>query len=460
MGAVAIYDRTMRTAAEVVLACSAALFALGLAAVALRTLDERVLVGVAALLGACTVAAGAALAISLIRADGDWRVYAVALAALALLTAAQVAVVIMNRLRARDLRLVALTEQAFQQIDERIDGHAAQRAKQLEHTLASERARSQHALIDQERDLASARQTALAHAERASADELLAQVRTAQDQLESKVAAWSSDLTRAQDEQASRIEDHDRIQRSALSSQREQLDEHEKALRMMSQDQRSRAEELANEFSELVSKLDQRLHRELEVQEQHFRREIAQLSERLKAVSQSLRDDAYREELDARTRLASDIGGAERRVVASYEKSLERAADRIAETAERRFDEQIRESREDTAKRLADELQRTRDAYAHQIEEEIEERMQEVARNTTQRLQRQLDQVVRQAEGQTSTTEDRITFITQRLESAMEAAAGRVAAFESDLELELTTRLSEFERAVRHAQQSVERETG
>ena len=70
------------------------------------------------------------------------------------------------------------------------------------------------------------------------------------------------------------------------------------------------------------------------------------------------------------------------------------------------------------------------------------------------------NEVVRQAESQTSSTEDRITFITQRLEAAMDTAAGRVAAFESGLELELSTKLTEFERAVRHAEQSVGREAG
>ncbi len=42
-------------------------------------------------------------------------------------------------------------------VDERIESHAKQRAKELKHTLARERASSQHALIEQERELAEAR---------------------------------------------------------------------------------------------------------------------------------------------------------------------------------------------------------------------------------------------------------------------------------------------------------------
>lgn len=450
----------MRIALEIGVGAAAALLMISFAVVVARGARERLLVSVAALVGAMAVAAAAGLAISLIRADGDWRIHTVGLVALTTFALGETGLVLLNRLRGRDMRLMGLVEQAFRHVDERIESHAQQRARELEHTLARERARSQHLLIDQERKLAEARQAAITAAEQTASDDLLRRIDTAQAELVARITGWSTDLTRAQDEHARRIEDHGRTQRTELSAQRTQLDEHEAALRELSTLHEHRVEEVKTEFAELLSELGKGLHHELEIDEQHFRREIAQLTERLKAVSQALREDAYREELDARTRLAADIGEAERRVVASFERSLERAADRVAETAERRFDEQIRESREETANRLTSELQRTRDAYARQIEDEIEGRMQEVATQTTQRLQRQLDQVVRQAESQTSSTEDRITFITQRLEAAMDTAAGRVAAFESELELELTTKLTEFERAVRHAEQSVGRETG
>ncbi len=455
-----LYDRAMRVVAEIIVLCGAALVVATLTAIALRGARERALIFGVVLLAAASVAAAAGLAISLVRADGDWRIYGVALAALAAFSCTEVGLVALNRLRMRDLGMLALVEKSFKHIDERIADHSQKRAKELEQNLARERARSQHALTDQERELGEARRTAIAEAEQAAADDLLRRVGAAHDELGARVSGWSTDFARTQDEQARRIEEHDRVQRAALSSQRDRLDEHEKTLHDLASGRRTQVEEMRDAFSSAIDALGEELHRQLGIEEQHYHREIAQLSERLKAVSQALREDAYREELDARTRLAADIGEAERRVVATFEKSLERAADRISETAERRFDEQIRESRDETSTRLTSELERTRDAYAQQIEDEIETRMHEVARQTTQRLQRQLDQVVRQAESQTSTAEDRITFITQRLEAAMDTAAGRVAAFESELELELSSKLTEFERAVRHAEQSVGRETG
>ncbi len=455
-----IYDRTMTTAAEIVVVCAAALFALSLVALAAGRASEPVLVAIGTVFGAAAAAAIAGLAVSVIRADGDWRVYVVAFASLAAFAVGEIGLAALNRARARDRRLTTLIDEAYGHIDQRLESHAKQRATELERTLATERARSQHAIIEQERELSERRRAALADAEESATSELLHRNAALQDELGARIRAWSDDLTRAQDETAARLGQQGREQNAILDEQRDQVDAHTRALHGLNRDQQQTIEEARAEFSQIASVLGEELRRDLEREEQYFRQEIAQLSERLKAVSSSLREDAYREEIEARTRLAADIGEAERRVVTALERSLERAGDRVVEAAERRFDEQIRESREETGTRLSAELESTRAAYAQQIEEQVEARMQEVAKQTTQRLQRQLDQVVRQAESQTSTAEDRITFITQRLEATMETAAGRVAAFESELELELTTKLTEFERAVRHAEQSVGRETG
>lgn len=450
----------MTIVAEILLIAAAVLFALSLAGIALRLLDERVLLAIAALFGIGAVAALLGLAVSLIRADGEWRLYIVASSTLAALAAGEVGLGALQRLRLRDRRFTASLEGAYEHIDRRLASHADQRAAELNQTLASERARSRHLLMEQERELAEERRKALTVAGEQAADELMRGGAAVHDQLIDRVRGWSEDLTREQERIAARLESEAREQTSILDAQRSAVDEHSRALHGLGRNQEQMIEEARVEFAGLMGKLTEKMRNEIDDQAHYHRREVAQLAERLKAVSATLREDAYREELDARTRLATDIEEAERRVVASFDRSLERAADRAVETAERRFDEQIRESREETGARLAAELERTRTAYARQIEEQVEARMEEVAKQTTQRLQRQLDQVVRQAEAQTSTNEDRITFITQRLEATLENAAGRVAAFETELELELTTKLTEFERAVRHAEQSVERKTG
>ena len=450
----------MSTVAEIVVVCAAALFALTLLAIAIGRATEAVLVVIATLFGIGAVAAGAGLAVSLIRSDGEWQIYGVAFAALAAFAVGELGLAILNRMRSRDRRLTTVADEAYRHIDARLESHATQRAVELERTLAQERARSRHNLIEQERALAEERGIALARKQEQATDELMRRAAAVQDELGGRIRGWSDDLTRTQEEIGSRVERRGREQELALEHQSEQMASHARDLHDFDRELKQTIENARSEFLEQLGSLSEELRGSIVDEDQQSRREIAQLSERLKAVAGSLRDDAYREELDARNRLTAEIGGAERRIVITLERSLERAADRVVEMAEQRFDEQVRESREETGARLAAELERARDAHAQQIEEQVEVRMSEVAKQTTQRLQRQLDQVVRQAEAQTSTAEDRVTFITQRLEAALETAAGRVAGFETELELELTTKLTAFERAVRHAEQSVGRETG
>ncbi len=450
----------MSTVAEIVVVGAAALFALTLLAIAAGRATEVVLVAIATLFGIGAAAAVAGLALSLIRSEGEWQTYGVAFAALAAFAVGEIGLAILSRMRRRDRRLTTVADEAYRHIDARLESHATQRAVELERTLAQERARSQHLLIEQERALAEERSIALARTQEQATDELLRRAAAVQDELSGRIRGWSDDLTRTQEEIGSRVERQGREQKLALEHQSEQMASHARDIHDFDRELEQTIENARSEFLEQLGSLSEEIRGAIVDEEQQSRREIAQLSERLKAVSSSLRDDAYREELDARNRLTAEIGEAERRIVITLERSLERAADRVVEIAEQRFDEQVRESREETGTRLAAELERTRTAHVQQIEEQVEVRMSEVAKQTTQRLQRQLDQVVRQAEAQTSTAEDRVTFITQRLEAALDTAAGRVAGFETELELELTTKLTEFERAVRHAEQSVRRETG
>jgi hypothetical protein len=211
------------------------------------------------------------------------------------------------------------------------------------------------------------------------------------------------------------------------------------------------AHHLAEAFTEAQTDVD------TQVAEQ--RRVLSELTERMRGQSRSLREEAEREEAEARGRLAASLPEIERRIVEQLQRSLDRATDRLAEEAERRFDAQVKESREETAARLARELEKALEHFSRQAEKDVEARMTEVAQTTARRLQRQLDEVVRGAETQTTLAEERIAFLTSRFEKAIDDAAGRLAAFETDLELELSTKLAEFERAFRHAEQAVERET-
>ena len=90
-------------------------------------------------------------------------------------------------------------------------------------------------------------------------------------------------------------------------------------------------------------------------------------------------------------------------------------------------------------------------------EAEVVNRIADSAQASAARFQRQIDDLVRAAEVQTGISNERIKALTERLEQSLEGAHERLNAFETHVELELATKLTEIERALRSAGQTVER---
>jgi hypothetical protein len=98
------------------------------------------------------------------------------------------------------------------------------------------------------------------------------------------------------------------------------------------------------------------------------------------------------------------------------------------------------------------------ETFTRTAEKEVGNRIAEAAQTSAAKFQRQIDDVVRSAEAQTAISNERIQALTERLERSLEAANDRLAAFEARVEDELSTKLGEFERALRAAEQAIERE--
>jgi hypothetical protein len=197
---------------------------------------------------------------------------------------------------------------------------------------------------------------------------------------------------------------------------------------------------------------------ELEVHAADRRRALHEVGERLRARERAMREQVEREETEVRQQLAQIVEEVERRHLEQLERILDRSVIRLSEDAERRFDVQLRESREKTAERLSRELELSMDTFTRSAEKEVAARITETAQTSAARLQRQIDDVVRTAEAQTTLSNERIQALTERLERSLEAANDRLLSFEAHVELELSTKLTEIERALRAAEQSIERE--
>jgi hypothetical protein len=447
----------MEVAFELVLAVSLAVAGAAWAASVTGRATERALRGALWVLGALAVAGAAGLVVGL-ATDRDGIALAIAFGGTVLAVLAGAGAIAHTAARRRLGEIDERVGAAIRDFDERLEAHGELRAAELARTLARERAETSHLLVRQERELAEARRLAVEQQAAGAGDELTARVADLQARHEQRLTAWASDLERAQRELKERLEQLIREQVNALRNHEQRLADHAREVQSLSSLQHETVERLRTDFAREVAEAYEAGRSDIEGHAAEQRRATSELGDRLRLLTRSLREDAEREEADARTRLAATIPEVERRVLEQLDRSLQRASDRLVEEAERRFDVQIKHSREETAERLARELERGMEHFTRQAEKDVEARMSEVAQATARRLQRQLDEVVRGAEAQTSLAAERIQFLTARPEKALDDSAGRLASFEADLELQLTAKLAEFERALRQAEQSVSRE--
>jgi hypothetical protein len=123
----------------------------------------------------------------------------------------------------------------------------------------------------------------------------------------------------------------------------------------------------------------------------------------------------------------------ERRQLAQLDRAFDRAATRLVEAAERRFDAQIKESRERAAERLGRELDKGIEQFVRQAEKDVADRIAQIARTTADRLHRRIQDAARAAEVQHDLGANRVRMLSERLEEALAAAEERAAALEVEL---------------------------
>jgi hypothetical protein len=172
---------------------------------------------------------------------------------------------------------------------------------------------------------------------------------------------------------------------------------------------------------------------EIEIHAAERRRALHEVGERIRNRERALREQIDREEVEARTRLASGLVDAEKRHLASLERAFDRAATRLSEYAEKQFDTQIRESREKAAERLSRELEKAIEQFARQAEQDVASRIDDVARQTADKLQRRISDAARVGEAQHEVAADRVRQLMERLDEAISAAEDRLAMLDADV---------------------------
>ena len=441
----------MEIAAWIAFGLGFAVVVASLAALVARRARERLLVALGALLTLGAVCFGALAGVNAVErfADGGPLVLATAgLAAAAIGEAGLWAVARSFRLLRDEERLVQAGEQHVEAV---LAAHANERARDLEQTLARERANATHLLGQQERKLTQERRDLIARqADRARA-ELAHSIEQVQERLEQRLTAWAADLDRGQRALEARLNDLAQRQGEAIRAYEARLAADSEHLRGVTDEQQEALARLRGELRQVGREILDEGRSEIENHAADRRRALDDLASRFRDAERDLREHLEREQEEAATRITASFADAERRQRENLERTLDRAAGRLAEEAERRFDAQIKQSREKSAQRLSNELEKAMEQYARRAEKEISDRINEAAHATAARLERRIGEITRAAEVQHEVAADRLRIVGDRLDRALGEAEERIAAFETQVETQVTERLQALERSIRAA---------
>jgi hypothetical protein len=427
---------------EIAVAVALLLVALSFAGVALGRLGERALVALTVVLAVLAAFALAAVGVNLVERFGETDVLLLAAGGLAAAAVAEGGLYgLASGLRA--LRGVAQTgDEARARLARALEIESEERRKELERTLARERAHATHLLGEQERALAEERRAVIERQAERARVELTEAVASVQQRLERRLMAWAADLDRGQREQEAKLAELGHRQREAVAGYEARLSADAERFGAASDELKAALTKLRQEFQRLATESLEEGRADIELNASERRRALHEVSERLRARERALRDQVEREEAEAKSRLTAGVAELERRQLAQLDRAFERAGTRLIEAAERRFDAQIKESRERAAERLGRELDKGIEQFVRQAEKDVSDRIAVIARATADRLQQRIQDAARAAEIQHDMSADRVRLLSDRLEEALVAAEERAAA----LEIELGRTTAAFER--------------
>jgi hypothetical protein len=418
---------------ELVFAAGLALVGLSLVGVALGRARERHLVSASVVLALGAVAAAGALVLNLVEPFTDSDALLLAAGGLAAAAVAELGLVAMTRALARTKELEQLSQRAHDDLATFVETEMRERMLELERLLARERANASHQLSEQERRLSEQRRDVVERQTERARVELTQAVSAVQERLERRLMAWAADLDRGQRELEAHLTALGERQREAAAAYEARLDADSERVEAASEEQRLALLKLREALQRLGTEFLEEGRSEIEIHAAERRRALHEVGERIRNRERALREQIDREEVEARTRLASGLVDAEKRHLASLERAFDRAATRLSEYAEKQFDTQIRESREKAAERLSRELEKAIEQFARQAEQDVASRIDDVARQTADKLQRRISDAARVGEAQHEVAADRVRQLMERLDEAISAAEDRLAMLDADV---------------------------
>jgi Na+/phosphate symporter len=412
--------------------------ALALASFARAT--RRTLIGLASLLGLAAAAAWIGFAFELDRAS------ALAAAGLSVCCLAAVAAIplLAGVLRAR--RLDEEFGDAEARLASLIQREAAQRAEELERTLARARADSSSMLAEEERRLAEARRAEVTDRERRAAAELGDALTLAERRVEKRLSEWSTDLDRIQQALTSRLAELAQKQRDLIAEANTRMEADAVQLKAASEEQRETLKRMREEFERVTEEAAGAARRDVEVHEAERRRALHEVAERLRQRERELRDRVAAEETEAVRRIQAGFADVERRQIDQLTRIVDRTANRLSEAAVEEFTRAVKAAREDAARRLSRELDRAVAQFSHDAQSVLAERLAQVSDSGAARIDRKLGEIVNAIEHR---RDEFLTDFQRRVSDTEAELRAQIRAIGADAEAEravLEARLHDLTR--------------
>jgi len=405
----------LTTAFDLVFVAGIAVAVLALAGAALRFLSRSALLALVALELVGAVAAWVAFALEQTRE----RELAISAAGITVCTLAAAAALLLRRALVRSEEIDVQMDAARVSLRALIDHEAAERAAELERTLARARAESVSLLIDEERKIVDDHRREFAEREQQFAASLTEALTMTQTQVEQRLAGWAQDLDRTADTTKAAIVDLANRQRQLISEVHVRLAADADRVGSESDEQRASVQRMRAELEKAIEETLAAAHAEVDAHAVERRRALHELDERMRRRERELLERIEREEVEATARIRAGFEDVQRKQIEQMERIVERAAATYSDDAAQQFAGLVKSSREDAARRLSRELDRAVEVFAREAEAVLAERLAHVGDAGAQRLERRLDEAT--------------AALEQRRDERLSALDGHIAELEVDI---------------------------
>ena len=330
--------------------------------------------------------------------------------------------------------------------DEVIALELAQRAEELEHTLARLRADSLSLLAEEERRITEERRRDVAERERDATERLSEQLLAAQTAVEQRLAEWTSDVGKLQESLGDDLKRVEARQKALMTDADAKIGKDAERLQTSVEEQRQLVTRLRAELTSAGQEVMQQANTELEQHAAERRRALHEVADRLRKRERDLQELVEREGNEATQRIQLALGDIERRQIEQLQRIIARETARYTEAASAQFDTTIRSAREEAARRLSRELDLAVERFGREAEGVLTERLNHVsdaaATRVEERLARLRAALERQRDDALKSLEDR----SHQVESSLRERLHEIATDAESERAVLEARLHELGR--------------